>query len=173
VVDRAKGMMEISNPRTGHFLVLHASHVRALIPDPVKTSSDGLKRGVLELTVQVVVEDTQIRLEPIPGLTERIDELFAELWEDGYPAKHEKILDLIQNCRSALTSPDGTLGKWEAAELAYAESAVRINFLRLALTAIKKAIAVHQLTPEEYEYGFNYSTPKPRTEDRSKAGRTR
>jgi hypothetical protein len=170
VVDRTQRAVEISNPRTGHFLLLHPSHVKALIPDSPRDPPEGLKHGLLELNVQVVFDDAQMRLEPLPSLTDRIDEMFAELWVDGYQAKHEKIRELIHHCRVSLTAPDGTLGKWEEEELAYAEGAIRTNFLRLALTAVKKAIAVNKLTPEEYEYGFNYSKPKSRTETQRRPG---
>ena len=54
----------------------------------------------------------------------------------------------------------GKLGPWEAEELEYAENAVRSNFLMLALTATDKALAVSQLPPDEYDYGFNYTKPK-------------
>jgi hypothetical protein len=33
---------------------------------------------------------------------------------------------------------------------------VRTNFLRLALVAIDKAIAINKLSAPEYEYGFTY-----------------
>jgi hypothetical protein len=69
-------------------------------------------------------------------------------------------LDLIHEARTALTKPDGTLQPWEAEEIGHAEAAVYDNWLRVALFAMEKAIAVSQLPPDEYEYGFNYTKPK-------------
>jgi len=156
VTDRSRGTMEIMNPRTGHFLALHRSHVKALTRDTVSDKPNGPKHGLLELTVQVVFEDGHIKLEPLQTLNDRIAELFAELWEAGYDNQHERVLALIHECRADLANAAGELGPWEAHELNYAETAVHINFLRLALAAVEKAIAVSKLSREEYEYGFNY-----------------
>src|SRR5580658_4644252 len=89
ITDRAQGTMEIMNPGSGHFLVLRRSHVKALIRDPVRETLNGPKHGLLDLTVQIVFEDGQVRLEPIQTLTDRIDELFSELWQTGYENRHE------------------------------------------------------------------------------------
>lgn len=93
-------------------------------------------------------------------LHEKINALFAELGAEGYEGKHQKVLDLVREARVALTKDDGTLPPWEAEELARAEDAVRWNWLRLAVFATEKAIAVSQLPADEYEYGFNYTKPK-------------
>lgn len=156
VTDRSRGSLEIMNPRTGHFLALHRSHVKALTRDAVSDKPSGPKHGLLELTVQVVFEDGNIKLEPVQTLNDKIGELVAELFETGYEKQHERVLALIQECRVALANTTGELGPWEAHELDYAEAAVRANFLRLALTAVEKAIAVSKLSNDEYEYGFNY-----------------
>lgn len=93
-------------------------------------------------------------------LYEKIDALFAEINAEDYKGKHQKVLDLIHEVRAALTKGDGTLPPWEAEELARAEDAVRWNWLRLAVFAVEKALAVSQLPPDEYQYGFNYTKPK-------------
>lgn len=93
-------------------------------------------------------------------LTGKIEAMFAELHAEGYEGKHQKVLNLIHEARAALTNGDGTLPPWEAEELAYAEAAVHWNWLRLALVATEKAIAVSELPRDEYEYGFNYTKPK-------------
>lgn len=89
-------------------------------------------------------------------LTAKIEAMFAELHSDGYDGKHEEVLKIIRATRVALSSAEGRLGPWEAQELAYAEASVRVNFLLLALNATAKAIAVSQLSRDEYDYGFNY-----------------
>jgi hypothetical protein len=89
-------------------------------------------------------------------LAAKIEAMFAELHADGYDGKHEKVLEIIRATRMALTPAEGPLGPWEAEELSYAEAAVHVNFLLLALNATDKAIAVSQLPRDEYEYGFNY-----------------
>lgn len=156
ITDRSQGSMEIMNPRTGHFLAVHRSHVKALIRDSINDTPNGPKHGLLDLTVQVVFEDGKVRLEPVQTLADRIDELFAELRQEGYENQHGRVRALIEEARAVVARPTGELGQWEAQELDYAEAAVNTNFLRLALTAIEKAIAVNKLSPEEYEYGFNY-----------------
>lgn len=90
-------------------------------------------------------------------LRQRIQGMFSELQVDGYEGKHDGVLDIIATARRDLTFADGQPGPWEAEELAYAETAVRTNFLMLALNAVEKAIAVSQLPREDYEYGFNYT----------------
>jgi hypothetical protein len=93
-------------------------------------------------------------------LAARIEAMFAELHADGYAGKHDKVLEIIHATRTALTPAGGQLGPWEAEQLAYAEGAVRMNFLFLALNATEKAITVSLLPRGEYEYGFNYTKPK-------------
>jgi len=159
ITDRPQGTMEIMNPRTGHYLVLHRSHVKAFIRDPARETSNGPKHGLLDLTVQVVFEDGQVRLEPLHTLADRIDELFFELWETGYDNRRDDVRTLIEASRAALSDAAGQLGPWESRELDYADAATNTNFLRLALTAVRRALAVNKLTPDEYQFGFNYGRP--------------
>jgi hypothetical protein len=167
ITDRSQGSMQIMNPRTGHFLALHRSHIKTLVRDPTSDAPNGPKHGLLELTVQVVFEDSKLRLEPLQTLNDRIDELFSALWDTGYENKHERVRALIQETRTALAGSSGELGQWETRELNYAETAVRSNFLRLALTAITKAIAVSKLSRDEYDFGLNYGHA-PATSDKHK-----
>lgn len=87
-------------------------------------------------------------------LTGNIDAMFGQL-SDGYEGKHQQVLDLIQAARVALTQENGELGPWEAHQLDYAESALKSNYLRLALGSTEKALVVSQLPRDEYDYGFN------------------
>jgi hypothetical protein len=156
ITDRVAGSMEIMNPRTGHFFALDRSHVEALQRDPASDQPYGPKHGLLSLTVQLVFEDGNVRLEPLRTLKDRIDSLYSDLAQDGYSGNHAAVRALIQETRVSLADSSGNLGPWESLQLDYAEAAVRTNFLRLALVAIDKAIAVNKLSPPEYEYGFNY-----------------
>jgi hypothetical protein len=156
ITDRAAGNMEIMNPRTGHFLALDRSHVESLQRDPVRHQPHSPKHGLLSLTVQLVFEDGNVRLEPLRTLNDRIASLYSNLTQDGYRGNHAAVTALIQEARASLADPSGNLGPWESLELDYAGAAVRTNFLRLALVAIDKAIAVNRLSAPEYEYGFTY-----------------
>jgi hypothetical protein len=160
ITDRDRGNMEIMNPVTGHCVRLHRSHVKALLPDPKTGAQTSPKHGLLELTIQITFENDNVRFEPLKSFTDRIDEMFAKLWETGYENQHDDVRRLIAAARLALADAAGKVGPWETKELDYAEAAVTANFLRLALTAVKKAIAVHNLSPQEYEYGFNHSAPR-------------
>jgi hypothetical protein len=88
-------------------------------------------------------------------LLNSIHEEYEVLRTEGYEGKQEQVRALILETRRALTRPSG-LGKWEAAELDYADAAVVQNWLCLALVCANKAIAVSELPPEEYDFGFNY-----------------
>jgi hypothetical protein len=88
-------------------------------------------------------------------LLNSIHELYEVLRTEGYGSKEEEVRALILDTRRALTGASG-LGKWEAAELDYANAAVAQNWLCLALVCANKAIAVSELPAEEYEFGFNY-----------------
>jgi len=61
--DDAKGQLRLRNIRTDHFVVLYKAHIRRVYPDPVADAKNNVKNCVLELTVQVVFEDGNIRLE--------------------------------------------------------------------------------------------------------------
>lgn len=156
VTDQEIGDFEITRISTGHFARLHRSHVKNLMRDTVRNKPNGPKYGILELTVQIVFEDGELRLEPQQGLAERIDEMFAVLWKEGYQENQQAVRELIAEARDVLARGTGSLGEWEVSELDYAETALRDNFLRLALTCIRKAMAVSKLPKAEYEYGLNY-----------------
>ncbi|KVN48750.1 hypothetical protein WT12_08370 [Burkholderia territorii] len=76
---------------------------------------------------------------------------------DSYNGHEQAVLDVIADCQSAMEDErEGAVGPWEQRELDYARVAVRAGFLRLALVAAEKALAVSQLPRAEYEYGMNY-----------------
>jgi hypothetical protein len=161
VTDRARGQMEIMNPATGHFMAVHRSQIKALVRDSARDTPNGPKHGILDLNVQMIFEDGQLRLEPLRSLSDRIDEVFVDLAKTGYEGKHDHVRALINEARNALARVTGELGPWEAECLDYADAAVSGNFLRLAITSIEKAIAINKLPQHEYEHGFNYGRPKP------------
>ncbi|SRR5579859_169680 len=156
VTDRTRRLLEIMNPRTGHFMAVHPEQIVRLVRDTVRDLPSGPKHGILELNVQMIFENGQLSLEPVETLSARLDLVACELDEHGYEGRSELLRALIAEARTSLTGSDGALGPWEKAELEYAEAAVNTNFLRLALTCIDKAIAVHNLPDQDYEYGFNY-----------------
>lgn len=160
ITDRSRGNLEIMNPRTGHFIAVHSSHVKSLVRDTVSDTPSGPKHGILSLNVQVILEDGRIRLEPLQSQIARIEALYDELKRAGYAGQHDRVRTLIQDVRQSLTTASGTLGPWESDQLEYADAAVRANFLQLALTSVAKAIAVSKLPRADYDYGFNYGRSK-------------
>lgn len=135
---------------------LHRSHVKKLIRDTLHDKPNGPKYGILELSVRLVFEDGEVRFEPLRKLSDRIDEVLTVLHTEGYAGRHASVTTLINEARVALADSAGNLGRWEAQDLEYAQTAARANFLRLALVCVKKAIAVNKLSKDEYEAGFNY-----------------
>lgn len=158
-----EGTLEINNLATGHRLALDRGHVRRLLPDTVADTPTGPKHGILELNVQIVFEDGEARLEIGQVLRHRVAALATELRASGYSKQHDAVLALIDEARVDLCRPDGSLGPWESECLDYATTAVKASFLRLALASIDKAIVVNDLPPDDYEYGFNYTTRRKRT----------
>lgn len=68
VVSDASGKNDtvvISNISTDHFLVLHRAHIKDVTPDSMSEKEDNLKHGILNMAVQVVIEDGNVRLEPL------------------------------------------------------------------------------------------------------------
>ena len=61
--DAEKGQIRLRNQRTDHYLVLHRAHIARVIPDPIADAENRLTNCVLELTVQLVFEDGNVRLE--------------------------------------------------------------------------------------------------------------
>lgn len=162
ITDRTTGAMEIQNPRTGHFTRLHPSHIKEFVRDPASDKPDGPRHAVLDLTVQIVFEDANLRIEPIRTFTDRIEALFADIWEHGPERQLDKMRNLIEECRRDILARKGNLGPWETELLDLAEAAVRANrLLRLALASVQKAWLVSQLPANEYEFGYNYGKRKP------------
>lgn len=69
---------------------------------------------------------------------------------------------LVHDAETALMGLHGQLGPWERLELDNAANTVRVSYLTLALNYIGKAIAVHRLPPDEYEFGFNFPKRSPK-----------
>jgi hypothetical protein len=160
ITDRATGAMEIQNPRTGHFIRLHRSHVKELLRDPISDKPNGPRHALMDLSVQIVLEDGNLRLEPIRNFTDRIEALFADIWEVGPERQLDKMRTLIEECRGDIAGRKGALGPWETELLDFADAAVQNNrLLRLALTSVQKAWLVSQLPSDEYNFGYNYSSP--------------
>jgi hypothetical protein len=158
ITDRDREEMEAYNLATQHRIAISRPHIKTLIPDTARDAPSGPKHGILDLTIQLIFEDGQIRFEPHSTLPDRINELGLELRSTGYDGQHDAILALIEEARESLTSISGQLGPWEAECLDYATAAVNDNFLKLAITQIEKALQVSELPPNEYAAGFNYTT---------------
>ena len=62
-IDKKKGIVWLTNPATGHYMPINAAHIEKVVPDPLSEVSDGFNHGILKLTVQLVFEDTNIRVE--------------------------------------------------------------------------------------------------------------
>ena len=161
ITDPSRGQLEIMNPATGHYMAVDRSQIKALIRDSTRDAPTGPKHGFLELNVQMIFEDSRLRLEPLQSLSDRVRQLAMDLTQSDYASKQSEVNALITEARVALTPAVGPLGPWEAECLDYADAAVRMNFLRLALTSVDKAIAVNKLRPDEYEYGFYNGRAKP------------
>ncbi len=89
-------------------------------------------------------------------LLETLARLYEELFA-SYAGREADVLEAADRCASYLRDENGNLGKWENAEIEYAKLAVGDGFLRLAVSALVKAVKVSELPPDEYEYGFNYN----------------
>lgn len=162
--------LEINNLATGHRLVLDRRSVRRLVPDTVADSPTGPKHGILELNVQIIFEDGEARLEVGHVLRHRVAALASELRELGHTEQRDAVMALVDEARVDLRSSDGSLGRWESDCLDYAAAAVQANYLRLALVSVDKAIVVSDLPPDDYAYGYNYTTRA--REDSAMASRT-
>jgi len=65
------------------------------------------------------------------------------------------VRSVIDDVRNALSPADEQVGVWEAIELNAADRALATGFPQLALIFTAKALAVFQLSPEEYKYGLD------------------
>lgn len=63
-LDTARNRMTISNTSTGHVLPLWPAHVHSFIRG-IASPGDEFARGILNLSVQVVLEDGQMSLHPL------------------------------------------------------------------------------------------------------------
>lgn len=62
---------------------------------------------------------------------------------------------VIDDVRNVLSPADEQIGVWESVELNAADRALATGFPQLALIFTAKALAVFQLSPEEYKYGLD------------------
>jgi transcriptional regulator with XRE-family HTH domain len=62
-VDQEQGEVVITNPATGHVLRLTPAHIRKVLPGPRIVHSGLQAAGLLELAVQLVFEDGQMRFD--------------------------------------------------------------------------------------------------------------
>lgn len=83
-----------------------------------------------------------------------VQQLCDSLIAKTYEGHADAVAAHITEARRLLVQPDGTLGTWEGDELAYAAAALRVNFLRLALVSVNKAIVVSRLPKDEYDFGL-------------------
>jgi len=60
-VDKSDRTLELSNIETGHALRLHGDAIKGFLHN-----AQARNRGYLQLRVQVIVEDCNIRCEPLP-----------------------------------------------------------------------------------------------------------
>jgi len=80
--------------------------------------------------------------------------IFSELDDMLSDQASVDVQELISTIREALARPDQQLGSWEAAELNDADHALEAGFQKLALISAAKAMAVSQLSRDEYAFGF-------------------
>jgi hypothetical protein len=85
-----------------------------------------------------------------------IIKLARELRE-GYNGHDGEVLALISKTQLALQRKLSVMGPWETELLKAANSAVRGNFLKLALVSLMDAIEVIELSPAEYKAGYEYN----------------
>lgn len=89
-----------------------------------------------------------------------IVKMFSEFRDEDYQENFDKVQKLVVQTTNILTATSQPLGPWEKAELSHAQRALNSGHSKLALIAVGKALAVHQLTQVEYDYGFNFMTRK-------------
>lgn len=78
--------------------------------------------------------------------------------EEPYLPKDEtthEVQRVIDDVRNALSNAGEQVGVWEAIELNAADRALATGFPQLALVFTAKALAVSQLSSEEYKYGLD------------------
>ena len=90
---------------------------------------------------------------------QQFDRRLIDLYEDVYHAyegRHGDVQRAIDDCREFLRGDEGELGPWERELVDRADTAVRSNFLCLAVVCLRKALAVSDLPRDEYEAGYSY-----------------
>lgn len=107
VVSDVGDVVELVNLRTEHRVVLGFDAIISFTSDPSRESGDGVKRGFLQLSVQVeIADDGQARIEPLPfarggnSAANGVNLLRLELRKAVAEAhlELEEVLDLIRHC---------------------------------------------------------------------------
>lgn len=80
--------------------------------------------------------------------------IFSDARDVASPQDLEEARRVIDKLRETFSAGGEQLGLWETAELNYADHAINAGFLRLAMISAVKAISIHQLSDEEYAFGF-------------------
>lgn len=83
------------------------------------------------------------------------DQIFSELTAENYTDVMPGVRGLLDKVRQALVQDGEQLGLWETVELNYADLALQFGFPKLALLAAGKAMVLHQLSSDEYSFGFD------------------
>ena len=84
----------------------------------------------------------------------QILKIFSDASDTSNPQDLDDARHVIDKLREAFAGNLEQLGLWETAELNYADRAIDAGFFRLAMISAVKAISIHQLSPEEYAFGF-------------------
>ena len=80
--------------------------------------------------------------------------IFSDAGDSTNPQDLEDARHVIDKLREVFSGNMEQLGLWETAELNYADRAIDAGFFRLAMISAVKAISIHQLSAEEYAFGF-------------------
>lgn len=81
--------------------------------------------------------------------------IFSELAPADYVSAAPEVQALVDKLREMLAADGKQLGAWETIELNYADQALQSGFPKLALLAAGKAMVMHQLSRDEYNFGYD------------------
>ncbi|MDP9130596.1 MAG: hypothetical protein M3N35_09440, partial [Candidatus Binatota bacterium] len=96
---------------------------------------------------------------------------FSEFDSGRYGEYYNEAREIIDQARRLLALPGQQLGVWETSELNHADRLLDAGFPRLALIAVGAAMAVFQLSANEYAFGFDAAWQH--AEDMAKRGQDR
>ena len=113
--------------------------------------------------VQIVLEDgNSSDWRPIRNFTDRIEALFADIWEVGPEASSStRCAPSSRNVSGDIAGRKGALGSVgdRVTSILPMPLSRTTACYRLALTSVQKAWLVSQLPSDEYNFGYNYSSP--------------